>query len=371
MRLGLVNLTGGRFSGGYAKYLRAVVPRLAADDRLKELHVFSPPGTSQVIPAAVPVHEWSNQDAALGFPALRRDLMHRGLDVLFIPTARWLDVAPIPVVVMVRNMEPLVRPFVRNPFPEYLRNVMRARAARLACDRATRVIAVSRFVRSFLETRWGIESNKVTVIHHGVERVLPNAHSPSATPRETPQGFIFSAGSIRPSRGLEDLILALAVLRARGLRKQLFIAGDVEQVMRSYRTRLERLAERTEVADQVVWMGSLKEEEMSWCYSRCEVFAATSRVEACPNTVLEAMSHGCAIIATRDTAISEVLGDAGWYYPPRDPHALAEKLLSFHQSPERLEALGEAAKARARDFDWDVTADKTVRSLADAMVRNS
>jgi len=143
VRVALVNVTNGGLSGGAVKYLRRLLPLLRSHPDVAELHAFVPPGTSHIIGLAEPALTWHPYDVYGGFRGLRARLQRLRPDVLFIPTARWLDCGSLPTVVMVRNMEPLTKPIGDNSPGEALRNLGRAYAARRACRRATRVIAVS------------------------------------------------------------------------------------------------------------------------------------------------------------------------------------------------------------------------------------
>src|SRR5262245_49316071 len=126
-------------SGGYLKYLRALVPRLRQDGRLSRLDVFVPDGV--VLDDCGPLQTFPAGDAFGTHPALRRALDNLSPDVVFFPTARRIDCGRIRTVVMVRNMEPLTVPFGGNTLRESARNIARAGVARAACRSATRVIA--------------------------------------------------------------------------------------------------------------------------------------------------------------------------------------------------------------------------------------
>src|SRR5262245_56919541 len=106
MTLALVNLTAGGMSGGYVKYLRQMVPLIAADARVRRLDVWLPPALPADLIPGVEALSWPAGDALTGFRALRQRLARTRPDVVFVPTARWLDTGGIPTVVMVRNMEP-------------------------------------------------------------------------------------------------------------------------------------------------------------------------------------------------------------------------------------------------------------------------
>jgi glycosyltransferase involved in cell wall biosynthesis len=371
MKLAVLNLTGGGLSGGYLKYLGRVLSLLGADPRVRRVYALMPPGVA--VPAAVGVEAltWPPGDGRTGYRALRQRLRRLAPDVVFIPTARWLDCGPIPTVVMVRNMEPLTVPFGGNSMVEGVRNLVRAYAARVACHRATRVVAVSRHVRDFLATRWRISPAKVGVVYHGVDPVgsEPTTALPRALAGHTQEPFVLTAGSIRPARGLEDVIRAMGRLGSRHPALRLVIAGRADRATEAYERRMRDLAE-AHGAGRVVWTGQLAPPEMAWCFRRCAAYVTTSRAEACPNTALEAMSHGCLVISTRQAPMPEFFADAALYYHPGDDEDLAAQIRGvLAAGPQECATRREALRTRARQFQWRETADRTIEQLTLAAAR--
>jgi len=367
VRIAIVNVTAGNFSGGYLKYLQQLLPLLRADRRVERLDVFVPPHTrTKLMLDSVPLRTWPEGDPLWGFRELRRQLRLSNPDVVFVPTARWVSCGRIPVVTMVRNMEPLEVPFAGNSLAAGLKNVARAFVARRACDRSTRVIAVSNHVRDFLVDRWRIDRTKIGVVSHGVERIAECGPStvPSALAARESAPFIFTAGSIRPARGLEDIIEAFAAVREIRPRLALVIAGESDTDSRSYRHRLARRANELGVADRVVWAGSLSRPAMWWCFEACSAFVMTSRAEACPNTALEAMSRGCLCISVDHPPMPEFLGATALYYPAGDVARLTRRLSSvLTGDAESFSVLRAAAVRRAAEFDWGTTARRTISEL--------
>lgn len=370
MRVAIVNLTAGGLSGGYLKYLRRLVPRLAAHPEMETLAVFVPSGSrAQLGDESTVIREWTADDARRGFPRLKQDVRDLRPDVVFIPTASWLDFVPAPTVIMVRNMEPLVRPFSGLPLREGLRNLARRIVARRACNRAARVIAVSNYVRQFVVARWGIPKDSVPVVHHGADAIegTPAVTVPHALKHDPSIEFLFTAGSIRAARGLEDLVEALPGLSERRLPSTVVIAGQTDSGTSRYQKALIERSRKLGVASQIVWAGSLDESEMSWCYRHCAGFVMTSRVEACPNVALEAMSHGCACVSVDGPPMPEFFGDAAVYYRAGDAAGLTrglEQLLLERKVAPRFRA---AALLRARAFTWENTAQQTVAELKTAI----
>jgi glycosyltransferase involved in cell wall biosynthesis len=73
-------------------------------------------------------------------------------------------------------------------------------------------------------------------------------------------------------------------------------------------------------------------------------------------TALEAMAAGGALLCAPRGGLPEVFGDAGLAIDPDNPAALAATIQELAADPARIAALGEAGRARARQFDLPVAA---------------
>ena len=366
MRIALVNLTHRGFSGGYLKHLQRVVPRLLTHPEIESLDVFVPEPARPMLDREAWVPRTFPARQPEGIQKLKAMVRDCKPDLVWVPTASWIDFGGVPVVVMVRNMEPLEVPFGGNPPATIIRNLARRTMARRACRRATRIIAVSNHVRSFLTERWGIDPDRVGVVYHGLS---VNAEAPAVRPRrlEGLEGrFLFTAGSIRPARGLTDLVEAMGRLRDTPDLVAV-VAGGIDAGMDRHARALERRASELGVASRIIRAGKLDAAEMRWCYEHAAAFVMTSRAEACPNIALEAMSYGCACISVDRPPMPEFFVNTARYYPTGDSARLADAISGLLADPEAARVLRLAAAARAAEFDWDETARCTMEELRVAL----
>lgn len=363
MRVALLTLTRGTVSGGYRKYLERLVPLLRERPEVERVDLFVPPQM-----AAPDMTPWPANDNMRGFRELKKMVAALNPDVIFIPTATLVRVGRLPVVTMVHNMEPLEVPFDGNRLREGMKNILRATFARYACWRSDRVIAVSHHVRNWLNRHWDVPADKIGIINPGVDAPLAGELPvPESLASVAGTKFLFTAGSIRPARGLEDVIYALGDLPED---VRLVIAGSVDRGAEHYRAQMDELARERRVESRIVWAGHLDRKGMSWAFRNARFFVMTSHAEACPNIVLEAMAEAAPTISTDKQPMPELLGDAAIYYRARDAAHLVQRLKdALSRPPEAFREMGEKARARTAPYDWHNTARETVAELQRAIDR--
>ena len=378
MRVAIINLTAGGMSGENVKYLANIVPRLARHPEIEAVLCATP--------ASIDLNMNSGSLSNVRFvncrpwrfffkdSELERQMKDFGPDVVYVPVERPFAFGSKPVVTMLQNMEPFICPARGNPFTQKIKGLLRLGYARRAIPRADRIIAISNFVKSHLVNRCGVPESKIGLVYHGsaIGAQDEQLERPRAVPACWEGNYVFTAGAIRPARGLEDLLGALECLRSRGARlPRLLIAGDTEPAMERYRAKLIRRIHNNGMSSEIVWTGRLRASEMAWCYRNCRAFVMTSRVESFGQIAVEALSHGCACIAATNPCLPEIFRDAALYYPPGCAPALGRTIqfLTEAASDHDRRRLAESARRRAADFSWDICAERTVAELKKAHVQ--
>ena len=177
-----------------------------------------------------------------------------------------------------------------------------ASATSTECSRGGpgRIIAISDAVRGFLE-RAGLPRAKLVTVHYGLD-ALPGAAS-EVTPAELgvrPDApLLLAIGRLIAQKDHATLLRAFAGVRAAHPEAVLAIlgAGPLEAETRQLVTSLR-------LDDAVLLPGRL--ETRDWL-ERADVFVHTSRWEGFGIVLLEAMLAGLPIVATRVSAVPEVV----------------------------------------------------------------
>jgi glycosyltransferase involved in cell wall biosynthesis len=218
--------------------------------------------------------------------------------------------------------------------------------ARLAARSAERVIVPSRFTADDLCATYGVDPERV--------RVIPEAAALAAGEVEPPKGpYILAVGDLRKKKNLGALVEAFAAARrTAGFGHRLVLAG----VDSGEGPRLRALAGNAPVE----LAGYVDDARLDALIRGAELLVHPSLDEGFGLVLLEAMSRGTPVLAARATALPETGGDAAAYFDPGDPDGLRGALASLLTSADAREELSRRGLARAAEFSWQRTAERTV-----------
>lgn len=227
---------------------------------------------------------------------------------------------------MVRNMEPFVK-ISNNPVKELIKNKLKKIIFLNSCNKSNHIIAVSNFVKNTLVDKYKINNNKVSRVYHA--GAVPLNDNELENINLGINDFIFTAGSIRPARGLEDIIIALGLVnKINKTIPHLLIAGDCIK-MSSYKKKLIKLSKKYKIKDKIIWLGKINQNKMGWCYRNAISTIITSRVESFCFIAHEALCYGSTIISSNRKCLPEILGDAAIYYESLNSKELSIKIIDL------------------------------------------
>jgi glycosyltransferase involved in cell wall biosynthesis len=237
---------------------------------------------------------------------------------------------------------------------------------RWCAARATTVICISQAVQRFFAARWSVDlGRRLSVVRYGLDPapyVQVEAQARAALRREwgvSPEALLFgTVARLVPQKSLHTLITAFSLLRTRRpdveARLVMVGRGPLEASLRS-------LAEQLGVSKEVIWAGFRT--DIPVVMNAMDVFVLSSIFEGFGLVLLEAMAASRPVVATRVSAIPEVVGDgeAGVLVPPETPSDMAEAMLDM-LSPDRRQEMGQRGLHRLHEhFKLDDMIDATVK----------
>lgn len=289
-------------------------------------------------------------------------LRSRGLKVFVVPGwAHWATILALRNIC--REQRPAV--LVAHGFPEHLlgrwaglwagvRSLVQVEhnsrerysfwtrwQARWLARRSAKLVGVSEGVRQRL-VDLGMPPERTLAIPNGIALDTYDA-APAQDFARRENAIVMSARFAR-QKDQATLIRALGLLRDRGLKPLLYLAGAGKM---SYRREAEQLVRELELTDQVRFLGH--HGRMPELLIGKRICVLSTHWEGMPLALVEGMTAGCACIASLVPGVEGMLedGKTGLLAPPRNPAALSH-LLEMLLTDEALAArLGAAARERA------------------------
>jgi len=205
-------------------------------------------------------------------------------------------------------------------------------------------------------------AGRVELVHHGIDAARFPATGVVRPARDGSREpvAILSVARLVEKKGVDILLDALALLPDDLNWKLVQVGGG------PLRRKLEKSASSLGIQHRIEWRGPLAQPALLEEYRKADLFVLASRIapdgdrDGIPNVIAEAQSQGLACVATRVSAIPELVGEGtGVLVEPEDAAALTQALASLMREPARRAALGRAAQlAVNRNFRLEPNIDR-------------
>lgn len=244
------------------------------------------------------------------------------------------------------------------------KNLLQVMAARHALHSAAANVFISDHLRSRAERIDPASRVRNHVIPNGLpDEVLDAVGRPSEWSGDP---GLLAVTSEEPYKDNELLprILADLTKRHAGVSWSLDVAGEgrFEPV--------RRLARELGVADRIRWHGFVEGQALEALYRRSACLLYTSPFEGFGLPPIEAMARSCPVVASRNTAIPDVVADAALLVEPGNVRQFADAVARLLDNRElRAELIGRGA-GRAAAFRWSESAARFQR-LIQTLARNA
>ncbi len=220
------------------------------------------------------------------------------------------------------------------------------------------IIATSEISASFLK-------RAATVIPHGVDTdtyAPPADRAAAFAEAKLPGRYAIGCfGRVRAQKGTDVFVDAMCRLLPRYPDFTAVIVGAIATEQTPFANDLKKRIETAGLPSRIVMTGELPIEQVPRWYQRLTIYAFTSRNEGFGLTLIEAMSAGAALVASRAGAAELVVEDGvtGVLTPPGDVDALVAALEPLLADPASCTAMGTRARARVLEkFSLDVEANR-------------
>ncbi|CAA7614912.1 Glycosyltransferase [Candidatus Terasakiella magnetica] len=156
-------------------------------------------------------------------------------------------------------------------------------------------------------------------------------------------------GMIRPDKGQDHLLNALALLKDKGLEPMLVVVGSATAECAEYEAGLHRQLEKLGLNGRVVFTGY--RDDVSEMMQMGDAVVIPSLTEAQPRVAVQAFAVGKPVVASAVGGVPEIVfdGETGWLVPPADPVRLADAMARVMTDAAATAAIGAKARKMAEE----------------------
>lgn len=220
---------------------------------------------------------------------------------------------------------------------------------------ADNVIAVSAASANFCKKIYS--KRKYKIIYRGIN--FCNFKKNKISNKNNKNTYIMFVGRLIDGKGVDVLIRAMSVLSK--MKWTLYIVGDGPQ-----KKQLENLSSKYKLDKKIRFTGQMNKIELSKMYNMVDIVVNPSLTEGLPTVLLEAATHGKAIVATNVGGTSEIIDDgiSGLLVEPGDAVSLSNKikyLLTNHNFGVKIG--NSVYKKVYKKFNWETSVLKFIQIL--------
>jgi len=194
---------------------------------------------------------------------------------------------------------------------------------------ANYIIAVSKYLKREV-VNLGVEESKVKVIYAGISFSLENEKEEKGKEKR-----VVYIGSLVKQKGVDILLKAFKDINA-----ELFIVGDGKE-----RDSLEKISGK-----KVYFLGERK--NLDKIFSKASVLVLPSREEGFGLVLLEAMSRGIPVVATRVGGIPEIINKSGLLVERENVEELRKAMTLILNNRKIAKKFSYLGRKTAKKFSW-------------------
>ena len=169
--------------------------------------------------------------------------------------------------------------------------------------------------------------------------------------------YLLSVSTLEPRKNLQRLLDCFLLLKEKPSYRDLTLVLVGASGWKS--KRLE--ANLGELRGKgLVFLQQVPRKVLPYLFSGAEVFVYPSLYEGFGLPVLEAMACGCPVVASRSSAIPEVVGDAGLLFDPMSVEEIAGKIRMVLDDLGLRQKMARQGLDRAQLFSWEGAARKVI-----------
>ncbi|KKP98180.1 MAG: Glycosyl transferase group 1 [Candidatus Moranbacteria bacterium GW2011_GWE1_36_7] len=328
---------------------------------------------------------------------LSLEMLLHPVDVLFVPAHTVPVVHSKNTVVVIHGLE---YEFCKKSYSWWDRVYMRG-TIKKSCQWAKTIISVSENTKLDLVRLYNVKEDKVRVIYEGYDNFqFPISNFESNQNEKISKiktleiyskfkiqnsKFLLFIGRIEERKNISNIIKAFEILKEKyNISHKLVLAGKPGHGYENIKLQITNSKYKEDIAE----LGFISEEEKWELLKKADVFVFPTLYEGFGIPVLEAQSVGCAVVASDNSSVPEIVhskhllspgegapiaigaDEGGEQYSallvnPQDPQDIAENIFKLISDESLKNAIIQKGLENVKRFSWD----KCAREIAEVLLK--
>lgn len=175
------------------------------------------------------------------------------------------------------------------------------------------------------------------------------------------------------TRNLELIYDNATAVRAFSIVKRTFPAAKLVLAGSGpEREALEKLVTGLDIADAVTFTGRVENEGMAALYRSADIMINPSLVDNMPNSVLEALASGVAVVSTDVGGVPYLVEHekTALLVPAQDPQAMADAILVLLNDPAKAKQMRKAGIESVQQYAWPNVRDRLLGIYREVLAKS-
>ena len=260
----------------------------------------------------------------------------------------------VPQVVIVHDVIPLLFPGEHPRQQRYFRSFVP-----MLLRKSGAIVADSENTKRDIVTCYGIEADRVRVVHAGYDknRYRMGIDIEGVKEKYGLTSYLLYVGNLSPHKNLLRLLQAFARI-VREIPHKLVITGRKDP---RFYPALEAEMQALGLQHRVMFLDYVRADELPSLYAGADIFVFPSLYEGFGLPPLEAMACGTPVIVSNVSSLPEVVGDAALMVDPYDVEGMAKAMYRVLSDDGLSKEMRRKGLERAKLFSWEKTAQSILK----------
>jgi len=230
-----------------------------------------------------------------------------------------------------------------------------------AAKKASAVVTVTSYAKNQIAKYSGIDSTKIVPIHIGPKSIIAENEFRAVVDHSIEpllnKKYILHVGTIEKRKNLTTLLAAFEMLLQNNPQDlYIIIVGQKSNKPTLKDDAVFEMVEASSLLkEHVIFTGFLSDSQTAQLYKHAALYVFPSINEGFGIPILEAFAHKVPVLASNNSCLPEVAGNAAISFDPYNPDALSTLIAETLHDQALLETLQQKGTERLTHFTWGKT----------------